>query len=193
MEKEGRFSTQVTDTALIIEGGPHGANETTTEALEVPKNQQEDTLRPKAHNLGERERKQKRELQGKSPQLQGSPGSKSSQEKGTPHMFEPQGRIQGTAYGIKRAQKIVHNNPEMPTEPKASGESQDHAQLHPPTRPEGDKQGRDGRSIRRREEGAEKKKGGHGGQGTGEDRRRSGQEQEPTDEFKPRTRAWIGQ
>ena len=58
--------------------------------------------------------------------------------------------------------------------------------FQPSTRPEGEKRGEDGRSVRSREEGAEKKKGRNQSQGSGEDRRRSGQEQEPSDEKKPR-------
>ena len=102
------------------------------EALQAPKNQKEETPRPTAVPRREGEETEARTPGGKSPHLQGSPGSKSSQEQGTPHRFEPQGKIQGTAYGRKRAEKIAHNNPQMPTEPKATAESQDQAHLNPP-------------------------------------------------------------
>ena len=102
------------------------------EALEAPKKPQEETLRPMAVPKGEGEEMEVRTPRGKSNQQKGASGSKSSQEQGTPHRFEPQGKTQGTADERIRAQKVTPNDLERHTEPKASGESHTQANLNPP-------------------------------------------------------------
>ena len=70
----------------LSKGVPNGPNETTTEkqqeALEAPKNQQEETPRPMAVPRGDGEETEAKTPRGKSLHRQGSPGSKSSQEQG---------------------------------------------------------------------------------------------------------------
>ena len=101
-------------------------------------------------------------------------------------MVDPQGKIQGTAHGRKRAQKIAHNEPEMHAEPKAFGESHAQAHLNPPQGQKGTNGDETEEASEGRKRAQRRRKRDTGDQGTGEDRRRSGQEQEPSDEFKPR-------
>ena len=101
-------------------------------------------------------------------------------------MFDPQGKIQGTAYRRTRAQKIAHNDPEMHTKPKASGESHAQAHLNPPQGQKGTNGDETEEASEGRKRAQRRRKRDTGDQETGEDRRRSGQEQEPSDEFKPR-------
>ena len=115
---------------------PHGANETTTEkqpeALEAPKNQQEETPRPTAVPRGEGEETEARTPGGKSLHLQGAPGSKSSQDRAPNTCSTPKGRYKARPTEEKELKKIKHNNP-------------------------------GGRSVRRRGEGAEKRRDRHRG------------------------------
>ena len=169
---------------------PQGASEATTErqleALEAPRNQQEKTSRPTVVPRGEGEETEARAPWGTGIHLQGPPGSKSGQELGLPYESDPQGKIQGTAHGRKRAQNLAHNEPKMHAEPKASGESHAQAHLNPPQGQEGT----DGDETEEASEGVKRaprrRKADTGIQEAGEARRRSSQKQEPPDESKPK-------
>ena len=129
---------------------------------------------------------------GKSLHLQGSSGSKSSQEQGTSHILGPKGKIHGTAYKRIRAQKIEHSEPQKTTKLKSLGESHDQAHHNPQqgqkgkNKDETKKQQKEGRGSREEErqkpgiKGLEKTKEG------------AVKNKNPWTSFNLEKRAWIG-
>ena len=129
------------------------------EALEAPKKPQEETLRPMAVPKGEGEEMEVRTPRGKSNQQKGASGSKSSQEQGTPHRLKPQGKTQGMADKRKKQSRGHAQRSREALRTQGLGGFLRQDQSQPPTRTEGDKRGRRGRSARGKGEDAGKKKG----------------------------------
>ena len=123
---------------------PHRANETITEkqpeALEAPKNGQEETPRPTAVPRREGEETKASVSSGTRLHHHGPPGIMSGQEQGPPHKLDPKEKIHRTAPRRKRTHIIVLSNPETYVNPKALKETHAPALLEPPPpRPGGDR------------------------------------------------------
>ena len=156
------------------------------EAVEALENQEEKTLRPTAVPGGEGEETEVSSPRGKSNQKKGASGSKSSQEQDTPHRLEPQGKTQGMADERKNNQEVTPNDQERHSEPKALGESYAQTNLNPPQGQKETNGDEEEEAPEERERMPERRRVHPGGQGNGEEGRKRGQEQEPSDDFKPR-------